>query len=219
MEILTKIGYAVCHQLSSRSIFIDAKQLPVCARDTGLYFGSLLSLIYILVSRKRKTNAIPTSSVSFLFVFFMLLLAVDGVSSYLGFRETTNAIRLVTGLLVGITFPFFLYPLLIDNLMVKTEQNSILKSWYEVIPLLLLVFLSFLLIMRFNVNLYLPISIFLIIGILLLHYLMIATLVSLFFSDLYSKNKTIKPLLIFPSAFVLLNIEFIILTKLHNLVK
>ena len=218
MEFINKIGYAVCHQLPERSIFIDGKQLPVCARDTGIYIGSFISLLFILISKRRKTNAIPVTYISVTFVFFMLLMAVDAVSSYLGFRDTANSIRLLTGLLVGISLPFFIYPILVDNLLESQSEDHILKTSYELIILLFLVTSLFLLILHFNAKLYYPISYATVIGIFSLHYLMFSTMLSLFFYNLHFKRKIIKSFLIFLPGFVFLFIEFISLTKLHNLV-
>jgi uncharacterized membrane protein len=33
------VGSVICHQMPERSFFIDGRQLPVCARCTGLYLG------------------------------------------------------------------------------------------------------------------------------------------------------------------------------------
>ncbi|MCK4584063.1 DUF2085 domain-containing protein [candidate division WOR-3 bacterium] len=218
MEILERIGYAVCHQLPEKSIFIEGKQLPVCARDTGIYFGSLISLFFILFSRRRRSNSIPVPYISFTFVFFMLLMGVDAVSSYVGFRETTNSIRLLTGLLVGISLPLFMYPILIDNLFEKHDEEHILKSWYELLLLLFLVISSYLLILYFNVQLYYPVAFATIIGIGALHFLLLCTLISFFVFNFNIKSNIKKALLIFPQSFILLFAEFVILTKLHNLV-
>ncbi|TET79641.1 MAG: DUF2085 domain-containing protein [Candidatus Cloacimonadota bacterium] len=218
MEILERIGYAVCHQLPEKSIFIEGKQLPVCARDTGIYFGSLISLFFILFSRRRRSNSIPVPYISFTFVFFMLLMGVDAVSSYVGFRETTNSIRLLTGLLVGISLPLFMYPILIDNLFEKHDEEHILKSWYELLLLLFLVISSYLLILYFNVQLYYPVAFATVIGIGALHFLLLCTLISFFVFNFNIKSNIKKALLIFPQSFILLFAEFVILTKLHNLV-
>ncbi len=218
MEILERIGYAVCHQLPEKSIFIEGKQLPVCARDTGIYFGSLISLFFILFSRRRRSNSIPVPYISFTFVFFMLLMGVDAVSSYVGFRETTNSIRLLTGLLVGISLPLFMYPILIDNLFEKHDEEHILKSWYELLLLLFLVISFYLLILYFNVQLYYPVAFATIIGIGALHFLLLCTLISFFVFNFNIKSNIKKALLIFPQSFILLFAEFVILTKLHNLV-
>ena len=217
MEILERIGYAVCHQLPEKSIFIEGKQLPVCARDTGIYFGSLISLFFILLSR-RRSNSIPVPYISFTFVFFMLLMGVDAVSSYVGFRETTNSIRLLTGLLVGISLPLFMYPILIDNLFEKHDEEHILKSWYELLLLIFLVISSYLLILYFNVQLYYPVAFATVIGIGALHFLLLCTLISFFVLNFNIKSNIKKALLIFPQSFILLFAEFVILTKLHNLV-
>jgi uncharacterized membrane protein len=218
MEMLDKIGYAVCHQIPARSIFIDGKQLPVCARDTGLYFGSLISLIWILLTKKRRTNMIPVRYISFTLVFFMLLLAVDGISSYLSVRQTTNGIRLLTGLLVGISFPFFIYPILIDNIVKPINERQILKSIYDLLLILLLVTASYFLIYYYNFNLYYPIAFSVILGVFTLHYLLITSLLSLILFDVDFTKKIVKPLIIFPAAIMIVVTEFLILTKLHNLV-
>ena len=39
------IGSFICHQRPERSFYIDAAQLPVCARCFGLYAGAALGLI------------------------------------------------------------------------------------------------------------------------------------------------------------------------------
>ena len=38
-------GSVICHQLPERSFFLDGRQLPVCARCTGLYLSSAAGLL------------------------------------------------------------------------------------------------------------------------------------------------------------------------------
>ena len=38
------VGSVVCHQLPDRSFFLDGRQLPVCARCTGLYLSGAAGL-------------------------------------------------------------------------------------------------------------------------------------------------------------------------------
>ncbi len=217
MEFIQEIGFAVCHQLPERSIFIDGKQLPVCARDTGIYIGSIIALFFILLSRRRKSNTIPVSYISFTFVFFMIIMAVDGLTSYLGLRSTTNEIRLLSGLLVGISLPFFLYPLLIDNFFESKKEMPVLSIWYELALLLLLVGSLYAIIIHYNTGLFYPVSFLTTAGILILHFLMFATFFSFIVSYMHITNYVKKSLLIFPICVIMVIVEFSVLAKLHHL--
>jgi uncharacterized membrane protein len=44
VDFVYAVGSVVCHQLADRSFFIDGRQLPVCARCTGLYLGGVAGL-------------------------------------------------------------------------------------------------------------------------------------------------------------------------------
>lgn len=39
------IGAVICHQLPDRSFFLEGRQLPVCARCTGLYMSGAMGLV------------------------------------------------------------------------------------------------------------------------------------------------------------------------------
>ena len=39
------VGSVICHQLPDRSFFLDGRQLPVCARCTGLYVSGAAGLV------------------------------------------------------------------------------------------------------------------------------------------------------------------------------
>ena len=49
MDLIVAFAYAVggviCHQLPDRSFFVDGRQLPVCARCTGLYASGLIGFV------------------------------------------------------------------------------------------------------------------------------------------------------------------------------
>ena len=105
------IGYGLCHQLPERSLFGGGYQLPVCARDTGIYFGFALGLIALSVlARRSRPQELPRWPVLVLIGVFVAAMGFDGVTSYGGLRETTNDLRLITGLgtgwgLAALTFP------------------------------------------------------------------------------------------------------------------
>lgn len=99
------LGGSVCHQLPQRSFYINNLQLPICTRCTGIYLSFFIGCIY-MTFKKRLTVDKPIS----LFVVSVIAvgiipMAVDGLSSYLGFRESNNLIRIVTGVFAAFGLP------------------------------------------------------------------------------------------------------------------
>ncbi len=76
-----------CHQRSDRSFFVRDRQFHVCARCTGMVSGLLFAPIGFLF---------PSISV-FIFVSASALLLSDASTQLLGFRESTNVLRVITG--------------------------------------------------------------------------------------------------------------------------
>ena len=95
--MLNEIGALICHQIPERSFFIAGQQLFVCARDVGIYLGFLFALVIIYILKEYRNQRID------LRIIFLLILpmALDGMSQFLGLRESVNSFRLATGLLAG----------------------------------------------------------------------------------------------------------------------
>lgn len=84
-----------CHRRADRSFSIDGRQFGVCARCTGLIAGGAVSPAALLVG----------SSLPWVALLAVAALALDGLTQRAGWRESTNALRLATGVLVGLTGP------------------------------------------------------------------------------------------------------------------
>lgn len=116
-DLFNALGYGLCHQLPERSFFAGGFQLPVCARDTGIYFGFTLALIALyLIAGGRKTVDLPRWPVLVLVGLFITAMGIDGVTSYAGLRQTTNDIRLITGLMTGWGLATLTFPMLNSQL-------------------------------------------------------------------------------------------------------
>jgi uncharacterized membrane protein len=101
-RLLWEIGYAICHQLPERTIRFGSNFLFVCARDTGLFVGFfLVALLILLLPRGREQGGLPPHFLKALILLALLFLLWDTVTSYLGWRESNNTIRLISGLLAG----------------------------------------------------------------------------------------------------------------------
>lgn len=103
MEIGDTLG---CHQMPERSFFIKGFQFPVCARCTGVIISAIIATILFVKKKLPIGICIAMSSV-------MLL---DWGMQYLKIKESTNARRLITGLIGGfgystlhLYFYYFIY--------------------------------------------------------------------------------------------------------------
>ncbi len=115
---LFRLYRPMCHQMPSRSFFVLGGQMPVCARDFGIYFGMLMgAFAFPFLFGMRSTKMLPL----WIFIASMVPIGIDGgmqlVSAYfplplIGVYESTNLMRLATGLLIGIVMSFYAIPLL-----------------------------------------------------------------------------------------------------------
>ncbi|HIJ00395.1 MAG: hypothetical protein PWQ88_654 [Candidatus Methanomethylophilaceae archaeon] len=93
-----QLGDALCHQKESRSILINGNQMPICARDAGIVFGLFLGFLISGLLKRR---------VPWVVVLIMLVpILLDGGTQLVTNYESTNFIRLITGLLSGTALAF-----------------------------------------------------------------------------------------------------------------
>jgi uncharacterized membrane protein len=118
------IGYAVCHRIEARSFHIGSRQLPLCARCSGMYLGAVAGLLYQAVIFRQRSRA-PHWSVIVPLVFFVVVFGIDGANSYLYLIKETypgalarlpnlylpnNTLRLLTGSGMGLAVAALLFP-------------------------------------------------------------------------------------------------------------
>jgi uncharacterized membrane protein len=135
------LGFGLCHQLPERSFFGGGTQVPVCARDTGIYLGFLISLVLISwFHQGSRPREFPAPSGWVAIALMIGAMGFDGVSSYAGFRTTTNDLRLITGLLAGYAIGAVLTPMLNDVLWRTGSRERILDplwrllAWLATVP-------------------------------------------------------------------------------------
>ncbi len=117
-----------CHQKSERSFYVNGNQMPVCARDVGVFTGTalgVLPLLFIPLSiyvTETMTGVLPSrmqkkvlekkiykwSFIIGLAFICVLPLVIDGTyqlisqaSAAIPNYESTNLVRVVTGLFFG----------------------------------------------------------------------------------------------------------------------
>jgi uncharacterized membrane protein len=136
------LGYGLCHQLPERSFFGGGVQVSVCARDTGIYIGVLVSLAVISwVHSGDRPIRFPTKSGWVAIALMIGSMALDGGTEYSGLRPTTNDLRLITGLMAGFAVGAVLAPMLNDELWRRRTHERVLDTprrlaiWLAAVPL------------------------------------------------------------------------------------
>jgi len=128
-ELLHWVGYGLCHQLPARSFFGGSVQVPVCARDTGLYVGFVVSLALIaILERHRRPAEPPPWWLSVVGLAFLGSMVFDGLTSYAGLRTTSNDIRLATGILAGFSLTLLLAPILNGQIWSSPGRGRLLDE-------------------------------------------------------------------------------------------
>jgi uncharacterized membrane protein len=124
----------------------------MCARCSGIYLGVFASYAYLVIRRGFRVNSIPKIAYSLIIAAFILPMAFDGLTSYIGLRETTNDLRVLTGTLAGSVLPIFAFPLLSPELILaeekRKEEYPPFTHWYDL--LIWAAFVGFLLVLSFQ---------------------------------------------------------------------
>lgn len=87
-----------CHKLPERSFFYKGTQFPICARCTGICVGYALGIVYAFFAL--------FSWLTVLIAFIPL--SIDGMGQLVGYWESTNTRRLITGTIFGTAMIHFI---------------------------------------------------------------------------------------------------------------
>jgi len=141
------IGYALCHQLPDRSFFIHEHQTPLCARCTGMYLGFLIGLVFLIVRRRTHSARMPATAIISVLIGFMTIMGIDGINSTISIipgapqlYHTTNVHRIVTGTLFGIAMCMLFFPVFSTAIWRRPSGDRSVKSWRELLVLMLVAF-------------------------------------------------------------------------------
>jgi uncharacterized membrane protein len=141
LQALDMVGYAVCHRIPERSFFIANTQLPLCARDTGMFSAALIGMLsYVVLSRERFSQ-FPRWPYTLVLIAFFLAWGFDGFNSYMLLLRgqvfiymPQNWLRLVTGAFMGVTLSAFVVALFNSAIWkpnLVSEQPSV-SSWRDI---------------------------------------------------------------------------------------
>ncbi|MEN9935416.1 MAG: hypothetical protein RLZZ387_1995 [Chloroflexota bacterium] len=132
--------YAVVHGVCAQvhNVDLGGMQLPLCARNTGIYTSYLVTTLYMLALGRARAAKLPPLPVTITLALFVVIMAVDGFNSLLRdlfmphLYTPRNDLRTLTG--IGLGAALAVAMLVIMNLSLRkdadTEQRA-LSGWLE----------------------------------------------------------------------------------------
>jgi uncharacterized membrane protein len=151
LDRLRALDGGICAQLPGHSFYPAGQQLPLCARNTGVYLGFALGFLTLLGAGRVRAARLPRWPVALLLVALVGFMAVDGFNSLfldLGLPhlyQPQNLLRLTTGLGAGVAMVAFIAPVANSLLWRAEDLRASFRSFAQlgvVVPLLLLAFLA-----------------------------------------------------------------------------
>ena len=168
------IGYAVCHRIDLRSFYLGERQIPLCARCSGMYLGAMLGLAYQLFLGRRRTG-MPSWKIILPTSIFVLAFIFDGVNSFLNLfpgapqvYQPNNTLRLLTGTGMGLAIAILLYPAFNSSVWRLIDPRPAMVSFRSFSILILIAISLDLLVLLENPIILYPLSIISAAGVVIL---------------------------------------------------
>ncbi len=150
------IGYAVCHRIDVRSFHLGDRQVPLCARCTGMFLGAVLGLGFQFIIGSRRSGS-PPMIVIVILGFLTLAFIIDGLNSYLSLIPVfqplyppNNVFRLLTGTGVGLAIAAALFPAFNQSVWKLGDSRSGLNGLRSLFILIILAVLMDLIVLTEN---------------------------------------------------------------------
>jgi uncharacterized membrane protein len=96
-NLIYSSGDRLCHQKADRTLFLNENEMPFCSRCTAIWFGLAIGLGFMVLYTIELNEKFLIALIAALFP-----ISIDGIGQLIGFWESTNLIRIFTGLPVGI---------------------------------------------------------------------------------------------------------------------
>jgi uncharacterized membrane protein len=136
----------VCSQ--EHNIVLGGLQFPMCARCSGIYLSTTMTVLYVLMWGRSRAGRMPPRSILAVLALFVVIMGIDGINSTLEtlglstFYAPRNDLRTLTGIGMGTGIGATM--LVILNLSLRKDvdqQQRVINNWGEFAPLLGLNFL------------------------------------------------------------------------------
>lgn len=150
LDRLRWLDSGICAQMSTHSFYPGGQQLPLCARNTGIYTSFFLTLITLYITGRGRSQRFPPWPIMAVLIICVVALVIDGSNSlaldlhFPHLYQPHNLLRLATGLLTGLALAAFGLPMTNRLLWCEYNEQHSIPSWHILGCFVLLLTLCFL---------------------------------------------------------------------------
>jgi uncharacterized membrane protein len=136
-------AHGVCAQVDGHMLVVGGHVLPLCARDSGIYAGTLLGIIYLLVRGGWRAAGRPPRWFWWIAGLIALYFVADVTNSvaddwfFGAVYPPHNLLRLTSGLLLGMVTSVLLLWAINLSFAHRQAERSILPHWGDMLGLVL----------------------------------------------------------------------------------
>lgn len=132
------IGYAVCHRIDLRSLHLGERQLPLCARCTGTFLGTIVGALLLIAFGRGRSAVWPRRGILIVLALTAVPWGLDGLNSYVSLfprfphvYEPQNWLRMTTGTLLGFAMAAVFLPAVNQSLWKSPSPEPVIRGMRE----------------------------------------------------------------------------------------
>ncbi len=165
LDRLRWLDSGICAQLPTHSFYPGGQQLPLCARNTGIYLGFMVTILTLYASGRGWVQRLPPWPIVVVLIGCIFSMVVDGFNSFLldlgqsHLYQPHNLLRLATGLLTGFAIATLTLPAVNRLFWREYNEERSISSWPALLLLLPGLALSFLAVASQSIFILYPVAI------------------------------------------------------------
>ncbi len=130
--------YAIVHGLVAQqhNIFVGGMQLPLCARNLGIYSSFLVTIGYLWVRRRQHAGGFPPRPITITLLTLVLIMIVDGFNSMAATMGRVplyppyNVLRILTGIGMGMAIAVAFLAIFNQALRQNVQRRQrVVQNW------------------------------------------------------------------------------------------
>lgn len=164
LDRLRWLDSGICAQIPTHTFYPGGERLPLCARNTGIYLGFIVTLLTFYATGRGRAQQLPLWPILTVLFSAILALAVDGLNSFMldlslpHLYQPHNLLRLATGLATGLALAALAHPVLNRLLWCEYNEQRTITSWSELLLFLPILTLCFFAVASQNIFVLYPIA-------------------------------------------------------------